>query len=335
MAYNDNTDKYSTETEQAKVQAPPTEQWQTPPPKPNPWQITYGGGNQFTGFDFGRQQGNTFSASNPAEGAKYVAGQWLAQNNIDPNSQWASGAVEGLNKLYGSNVFSANGGQRISYGDEFIDSTKQPGTFFWGSNGPGSAGPGAGPGGATPGSNGGLVPAGGSPQDQAMRDQLVKALMERAGQTLDPNNPVIRAQADAFSADQTRASREAIQQLAEAAGPNANISGQVRLINERAGQASGSFEANLMAQELEAQRQEIAQALASEQNLLTEDQRVALQRELAYLNDATQRYGISSSNDLSWRKALMDNDQFNANLGLQAEDRASYWDAIRSGLIGG
>ena len=28
------------------------------------------------------------------------------------------------------------------------------------------------------------------------------------------------------------------------------------------------------------------------------------------------------------------NDQFMADLGLQAEDRASYWDAVRSGQLG-
>jgi hypothetical protein len=95
-----------------------------------------------------------------------------------------------------------------------------------------------------------------------------------------------------------------------------------------------------MGREIDARRQEIMQALSELRGMLSTDQTLALNRELAYLNDAAQRYGIAtqastaaSNRDLQWQQALMQNDQFTRNLGLQAEDRASYWDAVRSGLL--
>jgi hypothetical protein len=64
---------------------------------------------------------------------------------------------------------------------------------------------------------------------------------------------------------------------------------------ERAGQATGLFESQLMGRELQNRRDEITHALDSLGNRLSEDQRLALQKELGYLNDATQRYGIDSN----------------------------------------
>jgi hypothetical protein len=83
---------------------------------------------------------------------------------------------------------------------------------------------------------------------------------------------------------------------------------------ERAGQATGQFEGQLIGRELENRRNEIQHALDSLGNRLTEDQRLALQRELGYLSDATSRYGIDKSaesenkriglgyDELDWRR---------------------------------
>jgi hypothetical protein len=102
----------------------------------------------FVGFDPTAHRGQTFDPNNPAEGAKYVAMNWLQQNNADPNSSdWATKAAAGLNALGGqyANVFSVttgpDGTQRLSYGDEAIstggDSGGGPkGSFDWSSSAP-------------------------------------------------------------------------------------------------------------------------------------------------------------------------------------------------------
>jgi hypothetical protein len=172
--------------------------------------------------------------------------------------------------------------------------------------------------------------------------ELYRLLLDRArqGTAIDRSNPNVRAQADAFSAQQERAQRNYLADLAESSGPLANLRGEQRMAAERAGQASGAFEAQLMGREIEARRQEIQAALTELRGMLTADQQMALQRELASLNDATARLGIQTqaataqgNRDLQWQQALLQNSQFMQNLGLQAEDRASYWDAVRSGLL--
>ena len=74
------------------------------------------------------------------------------------------------------------------------------------------------------------------------------------------------------------------------------------------------------------------------QGMLTEDQRQQLQRELTMLNDATQRYGIQTQAGTAgaalgqdWQRALLQNQQFLSNLGLQAQDQATKWDWLKQG----
>ena len=67
------------------------------------------------------------------------------------------------------------------------------------------------------------------------------------------------------------------------------------------------------------------------------------QQDRQFLNNLALQYaGLNQQGDLSQQQIGLDqqrinsgNDQFNAQLGLNTSDRASYWDAIRSGLIGG
>jgi hypothetical protein len=121
--------------------------------------------------------------------------------------------------------------------------------------------------------------------------QLYDELLSRATQGLkiDRNDPIIRDQADAYSANLERSKRNDLADLAERSGPLANLRGETRLANERMGQAAGAFEAQLMGRELTARRDEIAQALSSMQGLLTTEQQLALQRELGLLNNAIQQ----------------------------------------------
>jgi hypothetical protein len=133
---------------------------------------------------------------------------------------------------------------------------------------------------------------------------------------------MIRQQVDPYAAQQERMSRQSISDAAERQGPLANIQGERRLATERAGQASGQLEAQLIGKELGDRRTEIQNALSQRGAMLSQEQQQSLQRELAQLDAALRQQQINSGND-----------QFLANLGLQSENQNNYWDAIRSGLL--
>lgn len=174
-------------------------------------------------------------------------------------------------------------------------------------------------------------------QNRERGNSLFATLMERANQSkvIDPNDPVIRAQSDAFAGAQERSRRNYLSDTAERSGPYANLQGERRMASERTGQAIGGFKAGLMGQELAAKRQEIAQALAGAQGMLSGDQTRQLQGELAILDNAIREKGLglqSAGLTQDWNKALMNNDQFLRTLGLNAWDRENYWDVERSRL---
>lgn len=158
------------------------------------------------------------------------------------------------------------------------------------------------------------------------RDELYNMLMGRAKQGLNVDaktDPSIRAQADPYAANVERSRRDYLANEAEQKGPLANIEGESRLSAERGGQASGLFESQLVGREIQSRRDEIAQALSSMQGMLSQEQQLAMQRELAQLDASLRNRQISSGND-----------QFMANLGLQSENQNNYWDAVRSGRLG-
>ncbi|MEQ1910609.1 MAG: hypothetical protein ABMA15_17445 [Vicinamibacterales bacterium] len=111
--------------------------------------------------------------------------------------------------------------------------------------------------------------------------------MKRASQslTLNPNDPIIRGQVDAMRAEQERSARDYMEEQA-ARGANVNLNMEGRMAAENVGASTGAFQASLMGRELTARRDEIMSALASMQSYLTVQQQMALQRELAQLNDA-------------------------------------------------
>jgi hypothetical protein len=169
--------------------------------------------------------------------------------------------------------------------------------------------------------------------------ELYEMLLGRAkqGLTIDRNDPNIRSQADAFSANAERARRNDLADLAEREGPIANLRGEQRLTAERLGQQTGAFEAELVGRELGARRNEIAQALTSMQGLLSDQQKMSLTKEMQLLDNALrqQQLGLQGQQlGLEGQRMSQQNDQFLRQLGLQEADRASYWDALRSGLMG-
>lgn len=167
--------------------------------------------------------------------------------------------------------------------------------------------------------------------DGARRDALYKHLEDRAGQALnfDASDPIIKAQTDAFRAQQDRSKRDYLSNVAERGGPDANMRGEQRMAAEKTGQATSGFQAELMGREMGSRRQEIASALQQQGGILNADQQMQLQQELGIIDQNMRQQGVDMQGrglDLDWKKAMLNNDQFMADLGLRAGDRANYWD---------
>lgn len=172
------------------------------------------------------------------------------------------------------------------------------------------------------------------------RDALMQMLMGRAtaGENVDRNSPAVRQQADAYSANEERTKRNYIADMAEELGPfgSGALRGESRMATERMGQRTGAFEAELVGRELQAERDKITHALNSLQGMLSEQDRMALQERLAMIDANLRQQGIGLQQqglDQDWQRTLLNNDQFLQSLGLQAEDKASYWDAVRRGIL--
>jgi hypothetical protein len=168
-------------------------------------------------------------------------------------------------------------------------------------------------------------------------DELYKLLMDRVtkGVTTDRKDPNIRAQIDPVVAQQERASRNYIDDIAERSGPLANIQGERRLAAERGGQAAGALEAEVIGRDIAAQRDEIAQQLAMAGNMISDDKRLELQNALAQLDAQLRRegYGVQREGLANQRYGMdQSNDQFLRELALREYDTTNKWDYAWSGL---
>ena len=119
---------------------------------------------------------------------------------------------------------------------------------------------------------------------------LFDYMMGKAGQSLDINrkDPIIANQVNAFDAAQQRSSNDYLRQLAERGGPQNNMGMETRMAAENRGQNLGNFQSQLMQQELTARRNEIMQSLQLGAQFMTEQQQLALRRELAQMDNALQ-----------------------------------------------
>jgi hypothetical protein len=133
------------------------------------------------------------------------------------------------------------------------------------------------------------------------RNELFDLLMQRikGPVTPDANDPTIRAQADAFSAQQQRSSRNYLADLAEKGGPYMNMTGEQRLASERAGQLSGQMESELIGREQDYRRDSIQKDLGLYGSLLSDAEKTDLSRELGLGELGEKR-----------DSRLMENDQF-------------------------
>jgi hypothetical protein len=141
---------------------------------------------------------------------------------------------------------------------------------------------------------------------QGQMNSLLTQLMGRAkqGTNIDTGSANFRQQSDAFAAGQERSRRNSIADNAEAksaqllAGSGAERSSD-RLINERAAQATGGFEAQLVGSELMNRRQEIQSALSQMGGLLDNEQQRTLQKTLADIDAQLRMAGINSSEKMA------------------------------------
>lgn len=184
--------------------------------------------------------------------------------------------------------------------------------------------PGATPTGAVPGGAGGTSPVPGEPP-KTINDAFRSALMTQLNTSPDVslNDPALKSQSDAFSLSQQRSQERSQNTLAEqAALDGTNTSGgftsdKLGLEQGRA-QAEGGFNADLVGRELQNRRSQIMQALQMGAGYLSDQEHQALQKQLAEMDAAIRREGISSQSsiaagDLGFRNRALD---VQSNLGL-------------------
>lgn len=153
-----------------------------------------------------------------------------------------------------------------------------------------------------------------------INDAFKKALLDRLNKPIgvDPNDPIIKGQEDAFSLAQTRAkqrNREAMagrmaQQgyLSDQAGSGAFDQGLSNL-EQQQGESEAAFNANLTGEELNKQRDDLYRYAALAGNQLSGEESRALQEKLANLDaqirrEAMAQQGGQFSQDLDLRKLL-------------------------------
>lgn len=191
---------------------------------------------------------------------------------------------------------------------------------------------------AQPGGPGGLPVTGtpgGAQTPNTLVNPLFDLLMQRIQQPITPdaNDPTIRRQADAYSAQQTRNSRNYLADQAERGGPYSNLQGEARLASEHAGQLSGQFEAGLIGQEQNARRASQQHDLDQYGSQLSDQQRLQLQEELGLRSAAAQDQSINNQyslgllgNQTTQRGQNMSYDQFLRELALRESNQNNQWD---------
>jgi hypothetical protein len=289
-------------------------------------------------------------------GAQANAGAAAARNNL-------GATVQQYNQKFGANAVAV-GEDKIDFGDgrgpvDVIAGGGADSMWWYGSpsetngTGPGSGaggGTGGGGGGGGAGGNGGgggsssSGPRGGDGWMQTTPGQgtdMFNLLMKRAGQSLDidPNDPIIRNQSDAHNAQLERGRTHYLQGVAERGGSNANIGAEERSSAEQVATGGADFQSQLMGRELTARRSEIESALQGAQGLLTNEQQLQLQEELARLTRAEQHYQFDQSQgqqESQFGRSLGQREsEFGRNLGQGAYEFDSNDRFRNSPLYGG
>lgn len=142
--------------------------------------------------------------------------------------------------------------------------------------------------------------------NQGTQDVVRNAWLKQAtqGTAVDPNDPNIRQQVEPFAAAQERSRRqyesEAAERLsAQGLGSSGAMENERRFGAERAGQATGMFQSQLIGEELKTKRGEIQDALNHLGDTISNDQKNALTKQLADLDAAIKRESIKSGEKIA------------------------------------
>jgi hypothetical protein len=193
-------------------------------------------------------------------------------------------------------------------------------------------------------------------------NELWALLMGRAKQGLEVgrDDPAVRAQADAYSAQEERARMNYLGDVAESSSPYATgkMAGIERMTAADMGSRVGGFEAQLIGKEIEARRDEIKQALTEMGDLLTDQQKIQLELQIAEMDNAIKRLGLDYQNsqyyaglsqadrhfldqmrqrdsefsaDNAYRYSALgqDNNHFLDTLGFNSQKERNYWDWVQ------
>ncbi len=146
------------------------------------------------------------------------------------------------------------------------------------------------------GTNTPTTPGAPNTQAQSQQDALYQQLLARSKQGLNvsASDPALKGQIDANNAQTDRASRNYLADLAEKAGPLANLQGEQRLTAEQGGQSEGAFASGLVGNEIAARRTEIQNALTQMGAQLSDQQKNALTAQLAQLDAASKKYAVDA-----------------------------------------
>ncbi len=125
--------------------------------------------------------------------------------------------------------------------------------------------------------------------------ELRSLLMAKATQpeNIDPNDPIVQRQTDAYAADQTRAGRNFLTKNAEAAGPYGGSGAETRHAAEVVGRNTGNYRGDLLQKLSDARRTQIAQALSGLGGTLSQDEATRLRQEDQSL--AEKQYGAGTA----------------------------------------
>ena len=199
-------------------------------------------------------------------------------------------------------------------------------------------------------------------------DMLWQQLMDRAKQGINVTreDQAVRGQADAYSAQEERARRNFLSDTAERNSPysTGTMDQAARMSAASMGQRVGAMEASLIGKEIQTRRNEIQHALDSMGSLLTEQQRQALTKELAQMDNALERHRIDSQgsqfaaglsqadrhfydqlrqsdkfggwdNDFRWAQLGQGDSQWRDRMGFDVQSQRNFWDWLQRGNSGG
>jgi hypothetical protein len=183
-------------------------------------------------------------------------------------------------------------------------------------------------------------------QDVVRNTYLAQATQDPTAVTT--NDPAIKAQTDPYNAAIERQknsylSGQAEQLAAKGLGSSGQMNNEQRYAGEQAGQQEGGFAAQLVGNEINARRQQVQDALSGLSGAITQDQKQALEEELAKLTQQTQMYGINTEAgtaanqqainkqlgtgqlNLGYLSTLLNNQQQANALGLNYANDEAYW----------